>query len=255
MILTTENCQQNAWGCSTWYFQYIDKMKEFGLEKYRLEDNDDFTYNWKDEYYRVTNYEYWNIFTKLNYGCEFNVPLPKEFHNIFPDIELLRIIGNKEIKKLPDELRYLSKLTDFYCNDCGLEEVPKFLQSLNNIQLIDLSGNNIKNIPNNIQDMDKLQELYLIDNQIDVFPLGLFLIKGLDIWLEENYHIVVTEKITQELYLTGKDKITSSELKLLGKLRGDWHPKINFWRGYKYGIICGAIGVSAISFSLYKYYN
>lgn len=156
-----------------WQNIYLNRMRHLGLSNYVLSSDDNFVYNWKQEFVRISEYKYWNQIIKFieNYekylphdteslDIEISFDIPKEFYNICHfsknyknfNLHIKNSLLNFNKKSIPTELIYFENLEDFIMNANKLKTFPEFLIKMKNIKNINLQTKNkkIKYIPRSI---------------------------------------------------------------------------------------------------------
>lgn len=93
---------------------------------------------------------------------------------LFP--ELLRYkklqklqLWENEVNVLPDAFFELEQVRELYLS-CNLEELSPLIGKLQQLKILVVSGNQIKQIPASIQKLSKLEELDLSNNQLSELP-------------------------------------------------------------------------------------
>ncbi|MNV47558.1 Leucine Rich repeats (2 copies) [compost metagenome] len=96
---------------------------------------------------------------------------------LFP--ELLRYkklqklqLWENDLKVLPDAFFELNHLSELYIS-CNLEELSPLVEKLQQLKILALPGNQIKQIPSSIQTLSKLEELDMSNNQLSELPVFL----------------------------------------------------------------------------------
>ncbi|WP_300664108.1 leucine-rich repeat domain-containing protein [Fluviicola sp.] len=74
-----------------------------------------------------------------------------------------------EVSVLPDGFFELSHLRELYLS-CNLEELSPLIEKLQELRILVVSGNQIKQIPASIQKLGKLEELDVSNNQLTELP-------------------------------------------------------------------------------------
>lgn len=82
-------------------------------------------------------------------------------------------------KKPPQQLRDIAETIEngrrgayswFSLKDLSLTQIPEGIFTLNKVEILDLSGNNLETIPEKLWDLPKLQEVWLQGNPIKTLP-------------------------------------------------------------------------------------
>ena len=79
------------------------------------------------------------------------------------------ISGNRDIKKLPDSIWKTSTISRIYASDLQLDEIPS-LENLTDLEVLDVSFNQISTIPEDIGDLQLLRRLNVNNNKISSLP-------------------------------------------------------------------------------------
>ena len=74
------------------------------------------------------------------------------------------------IEEIPKEIQYLTQLEQLYLNDNKIKEIPTEIKYLTQLNSLDLSTNFIKEIPKEIQYLTQLTDLDLHINNIEEIP-------------------------------------------------------------------------------------
>jgi Leucine-rich repeat (LRR) protein len=95
--------------------------------------------------------------------------------------KLYIVINNKKfIDEAINELVILNKIRiGFFAYDIGLENIPENLFNITNIEILNLSNNNISYIPISICKLKNLKELYLNENNFLIFPENICMLEQL----------------------------------------------------------------------------
>lgn len=127
---------------------------------------------------------------KLSLGNNNISSIPKFILNL-PNLKFLSI--GKNIKTIPKEIYFLSKLESLDLSDnyfeifpdsvlelknlkslslmsCGLNYIPDTLGDLNNLEYLNLSNNKISVFPESLSNLKKLKELNITNNSIEILP-------------------------------------------------------------------------------------
>ncbi|MEH2188529.1 MAG: COR domain-containing protein [Nostoc sp.] len=124
------------------------------------------------------------------------------------------------LKKLPDCIRRLKKLTELLAGFCELESIPNWIGELTNLERLELYNNQIIDLPVSLEKCLHLNELNLKDNPLNP-DIAAAYEQGLDAVLQ-YLRAKAEEQITlneAKLILIGEGEVGKSCL--LGALRGD----------------------------------
>ncbi|XP_034438198.1 leucine-rich repeat-containing protein 39 isoform X1 [Hippoglossus hippoglossus] len=86
------------------------------------------------------------------------------------DGRLILRIEQEEWKSLPDCLVQLSQVQEWQIHRTGLQKIPHFISSFQNLLILDLSRNGITEIPKQIGKLIRLRELLLSYNRVQFVP-------------------------------------------------------------------------------------
>uniref|UniRef100_A0A3B3H3I6 Leucine-rich repeat-containing protein 39 n=1 Tax=Oryzias latipes TaxID=8090 RepID=A0A3B3H3I6_ORYLA len=86
------------------------------------------------------------------------------------DGRLILRIEQEEWKSLPGCLIHLSQVQEWQIHRTGLQKIPHFIPSFQNLLVLDLSRNSITEIPKQIGELTRLKELLLSYNRIQSVP-------------------------------------------------------------------------------------
>uniref|UniRef100_A0A3P9LVG4 Leucine-rich repeat-containing protein 39 n=1 Tax=Oryzias latipes TaxID=8090 RepID=A0A3P9LVG4_ORYLA len=86
------------------------------------------------------------------------------------DGRLILRIEQEEWKSLPGCLVHLSQVQEWQIHRTGLQKIPHFIPSFQNLLVLDLSRNSITEIPKQIGELTRLKELLLSYNRIQFVP-------------------------------------------------------------------------------------
>ena len=187
----------------TWREYYLDYFIENKITIPPLKEDSE--YEWLDEYDRVINYKFWDLFKNINIMCKiiknrftYFVKLPKEIinlvnleeldicHNkieeiqdeIFELVNLKKIfLGCNEIKKIPTEIKKLINLKVLGLNSNLIEEIPREIGNLIELEVLWLDRNQIKKIPEEIANLTNLRQIHIDKNQIEEISVKITKIK------------------------------------------------------------------------------
>ena len=161
-----------------WHQKYLNKMKELDLSNYVLCNDENFAYNWKQEFVRVSEYGYLKDLASIyepykdknsngllhqlgfkgpygsisSYLAQINnelrvsvhivdIDIPKEFFKIVPLCYELVIHRDKKSNiHIPEQLMYLKELQYYKCFDSNLETFPKFLNHMKKLESVEIGG-------------------------------------------------------------------------------------------------------------------
>ncbi|XP_057612721.1 leucine-rich repeat and IQ domain-containing protein 4 [Chionomys nivalis] len=97
-------------------------------------------------------------------------------------LESLDLSGNPLLYSSLRVLSCLRTLRELRLYQTGLREVPSVIcKSLHHLELLGLSGNNLKSLPKEIVNQSKLKEIYLKHNQFSAFPSDLCALFNLEV--------------------------------------------------------------------------
>ncbi|MEH0002952.1 MAG: leucine-rich repeat domain-containing protein [Holosporaceae bacterium] len=121
------------------------------------------------------------------YQCDLT-QIPDWVGEKMPNLRELDIRHNK-VKKIPETIGHLTKLTNIDADNNAITEIPSFLSNLPKLQFADFASNRLKNISKSSLNLPHLSFLNLADNQIGTLPdlSGLKNLQGLR--LEHNKDI------------------------------------------------------------------
>ena len=168
-------------------------------------------YNWKNEYVRIINYKYWNLFDNVTINktqiCIKNSickSIPKEIGNLrnldtlivsharlkYIPLEIgnlkslkLLFLDNNQIKKFPNCTENLSSLTRLSLMENQIKKIPNYLKNMHSLTDLHLDHNLIKKIPNHLCNLEKLSVLSLNDNKISKLSKNINNFSSLE-WLQ-----------------------------------------------------------------------
>ncbi|XP_074523503.1 leucine-rich repeat-containing protein 39 [Halichoeres trimaculatus] len=86
------------------------------------------------------------------------------------DGRLILRIEQEEWKSLPGCLVQLSQVQEWQIHRTGLQKIPHFISSFQNLLVLDLSRNGVSEIPKQIGKLTRLRELLLSCNRVQVVP-------------------------------------------------------------------------------------
>jgi Leucine-rich repeat (LRR) protein len=130
------------------------------------------------------NYLLLELLNILVYKLNMSVNIFKQEYNL--DIQRIELL-NKQIKKIPKEIQYLTQLTYLNLHDNHIEKIPLEIQYLIHLIKLSFSKNKIKEIPKEIQYLTQLTVLYLYDNHIEKIPLEIqYLIQLIELSFSKN---------------------------------------------------------------------
>lgn len=86
------------------------------------------------------------------------------------DGRLILRIEQEEWKSLPGCLIQLSQVQEWQIHRTGLQRIPHFISSFQNLLVLDLSRNGVSEIPKQIGKLTRLRELLLSCNRVQVVP-------------------------------------------------------------------------------------
>lgn len=93
------------------------------------------------------------------------------------DLRRLDVSGNK-LEELPEEIGKLSRLKELIVNKGKsrkgtLVRLPSSIAKLDNLEILMVAGNVLRDLPDKLADLESLTELILDDNRIEVLPTKL----------------------------------------------------------------------------------
>ena len=98
----------------------------------------------------------------------------------FPVIEMFRLFSNK-VQELPDTFfNGLEEVKFLHLDDNKLASLPKSLESLKKLIILNLSKNQLETIPDYVGLFPELKSLYLSRNKLSTLPNSLQKLKNLD---------------------------------------------------------------------------
>ncbi|XP_054644486.1 leucine-rich repeat-containing protein 39 isoform X3 [Dunckerocampus dactyliophorus] len=86
------------------------------------------------------------------------------------DGRLVLRLEHEEWKALPGCLVQLSQVQEWQIHRCGLQKIPSFISSFQNLLVLDLSRNGVAEIPKQIGGLTRLRELLLSYNRVQFVP-------------------------------------------------------------------------------------
>jgi len=96
-------------------------------------------------------------------------------------------LANMRLEEFPREILDLTNLEALYLDGNLLKEIPEEIEVLRNLQALNLGGNRFRSFPIEILKLKQLNELYLYGNEIDTIPADIRILKNLrGFWLESN---------------------------------------------------------------------
>ena len=104
-------------------------------------------------------------------GGEVVLPREKGFTKIVVDVEenlaeeikTLNLLGNPVTEI--EGAEKLARVKKIYCNNCGLNSVPRWIEKLPTVERVDLRRNNIDSIPEWITQIKTLKTLHVGNNR------------------------------------------------------------------------------------------
>ncbi|XP_029987321.1 leucine-rich repeat-containing protein 39 [Sphaeramia orbicularis] len=96
------------------------------------------------------------------------------------DGRLILRIEQEEWKTLPGCLVQLSQVQEWQIHRTGLQKIPSFISSFQNLLVLDLSRNGVTEIPKQIGKLIRLRELLLSYNRVQFVPEDLGLCESLE---------------------------------------------------------------------------
>lgn len=177
-------------------------------------------YKWADDN-NIPELEYYEDIYEEDSGelddCRFWVGLPRDV-NVLLSLEELNLSWHNCVE-IPEQIRHLTKLKKlsfakqpdglqptFYQNGDGVNkvsEIPDWISELENLELLDLSGNAIKIVPKSIFQLRNLKRLYLHENEIMLIASNLGVLHNLEVlWVQDNllyeFKCILEELINSE---------------------------------------------------------
>jgi len=110
----------------------------------------------------------------------------------------LNLFWNK-IKKIPEEIKYLTELKVLQLKYNKIKIIPSEIKYLTELNILDIFHNHVIEIPNEIQYLIKLESLILSENKITIIPSQIFNLTELKILLINNNKICQLPKEIQYL--------------------------------------------------------
>lgn len=104
----------------------------------------------------------------------------------FQYLEELRILECENIKSIPWDIEYLTKLERLTIQDTSIDTFPTPILKLINLTHLDLSGNQLRSIPSGINSLSKLIKLTLSNNPLESLPPELNQLRNLQSLLAEE---------------------------------------------------------------------
>ncbi|WP_121628760.1 leucine-rich repeat domain-containing protein [Poseidonibacter antarcticus] len=148
--------------------------------------------------------------------------IPKELFEIKKNSFSFNFINNK-IKLLPEDIGISKCNTLILCNN-KIEEFPKSVYELKELELLCLHSNKLKSLPEDIDRLTKLKTLSISNNAIKEFPISISNMKSLkEIDIENT---LINEKSLEYLHLENLEKICFDD-KLLPWFIKNFHKLIN----------------------------
>lgn len=127
-----------------------------------------------------------------------------DFIGELKELEEIYLFKNK-IEATPPSLSKIAKLRNLVISNNNLNSFPSIV-NLKNLELLDLSNNNIEKIPTEIITLTKLQFLYLDNNNIANIPDELYQLPNLKkVYIQGN-------PLTEKDIATLKDKLKNIEI-------------------------------------------
>lgn len=134
----------------------------------------------------------------------------------FQYLEELRILECKNIKSVPWDIEYLTKLERLTIQDTSIDTFPTPILKLINLTHLDLSGNQLRSIPSGINCLSKLIKLSLSNNPLESLPPELNQLRNLQSLLAEErliktFGIVVGRVVGNSSIVTNEGTKSSKE--------------------------------------------
>lgn len=118
------------------------------------------------------------------------------------DLYLIRILNlsSNKFTLLPNDLRYLVNLTEFYIQDNFLKSIPDCVQYMQNLQILDVSKNKLRNLTPNLGKLKSLRMLNITENSDleELCPELCFATNLTDIELDSNKFTFPTLEICSQ---------------------------------------------------------
>nr|XP_057928695.1 leucine-rich repeat-containing protein 39 [Doryrhamphus excisus] len=86
------------------------------------------------------------------------------------DGRLVLRLEHEEWKALPGCLVQLNQVQEWHIHRCGLQKIPNFISSFQNLLVLDLSRNGVTEVPKQIGTLTQLRELLLSYNRVQFVP-------------------------------------------------------------------------------------
>ena len=79
----------------------------------------------------------------------------------------------EDVQNIEETKRVLTGMTELDLSDAGLNELPECIVLLTHLQLLELTGNNLKTVPDVLRALTNLKSLELWDNKLKELPVWL----------------------------------------------------------------------------------
>ena len=205
-----------------WKQKYLDFFKENNITLPPLSGD---SYDWKNEYERISKYEHWQHFKKQTLGTEKKLcwfdcgmkELPKEIGNL-NNLENLTL-GENSLTGLPEEMEKMIKLRELYMYDNNLKKIPNVIFNLTNLEILALQSNQITEIPEKIDNLKKLKNLTIYKNKITKLPKQIASLEYLErLDVEENHELVEVAEEIGNLQKLREISISKKHISLMSKV-------------------------------------
>ncbi len=146
---------------------------------------------------------------KLSDGCSSNVMYSESI--IYQSENLISIpqsigklggLTNNKLKRLPEEIGFLSNLTSLNVGENQLEELPPSFENLTNLIELNIYGNKFNTLPKHIYQMKKLRSICISKNQLSDISQLVTLTELTTLSLGDNLVETVPEDIGKLTKLT-----------------------------------------------------
>jgi internalin A len=114
--------------------------------------------------------------------------LPKSIVKL-KNLRILNISWKNNLEELPKDIFTLNNLEEFYAVTCNIKEFPKNITNAGKLKKIALSGNGISFIPSSIEKMKSLEALHLNGNPLESFPQSIMYLNNLKLLVLDNCNL------------------------------------------------------------------
>ena len=139
----------------------IKSTKEFSNYEYKIK---------YENFFKKINKSFLIVPNLLNYKTEYMRVICFNFWSEFNLESTCLALSNTGIEEIPKEIQFLTNLQSLYLYNNKLKEVPTEINFLTNLKELDLENNQIKIIPTEIKFLTNLASLCLENNKITVIP-------------------------------------------------------------------------------------